>query len=155
MAFGNFDGIKKSIIKCILVSFIFGTTAGLIFASSSSFIVRICFHNKVGTSVVYLIATALPMIAVSASISGYFTAVRRVYKSVIANFLEYAVKIVVTIFLLKKYLPSGSVESICFALILGDVISEVSSFTFNIFVFTYDLNNKILRNSMVKKESFF
>ena len=154
VTFGSSRGIKNSIIKCILVSLSFGTIAGCLFAINAPFIVRMCFHNKVGTSVVYLIAVALPMIAVSSSISGYFTAVRRVYKSVIANFLEYLVKIVVTIFLLKKYLPSGSIESICFALILGDVISEVSSFTFNIFVFTYDLNTKILDNSINTKNSF-
>ena len=97
---------------------------------------------KYGSSIVYLIAVALPMISVSSAISGYFTAVRRVYKSVIANFLEYGIKIIVTIFLLKTYLPFGNIEGICFALILGDVISEVTSFTFNIFALFFDMNNK-------------
>ena len=105
MAINNNYGIKKSIIKCILVSLLFGTIASIIFCLNASFIAKICFHNKVGNSIVYLIAIALPMIAISASISGYFTAVRRVYKSVIANFLEYVAKITITIFLLHKYLP--------------------------------------------------
>ncbi len=125
MAIGNSDGIKKSIMKCILISLTFGFIACIIFCLNSSFIVKVCFHDKVSNTIVYLIAVALPMIAISASISGYFTAVRRVYKSVVANFLEYIAKIIITIFLLKKYLPSGSMESICFALILGDVLSEV------------------------------
>ena len=154
MAFGNSDGIKKSIIKCILVSLIFGSLAGIIFALNAPFIVRVCLHDKVGNSIIYLISVALPMIAVSASISGYFTAVRRVYKSILANFLEYVCKIIVTILLLKKYLPSGNIENICFALILGDVLSEVSSFAYNIFVFTYDLNHKILGTPVKQKDSF-
>ena len=99
MAFGNDYGIKKSIKKCIYVSLIFGTLAGLTFCICSNFIVKICFHNKVSKVIVYLIAVALPMISFSSSISGYFTAVRRVYKSVIANFLEYVAKIIITIFL--------------------------------------------------------
>ena len=86
------------------------------------------------------------MIAISSSISGYFTAVRRVYKSVLANFLEYVAKIIITVFLLKKYIPTGSIENICFALILGDVLSEVCSFTYNIFVFMFDLNHKVDNN---------
>lgn len=94
------------------------------------------------------------MISVSSTISGYFTAVRRVYKSVIANFLEYVFKIIVTIFLLKKYLPTGNIECICFALILGDVLSEVCSFTYNIFVFVYELNHKLGNNSTSKNNSF-
>ena len=109
---------------------------------------------RFGKNIVYLIAVALPMISVSSGISGYFTAVRRVYKSVIANFLEYVAKIIVTIFLLKKYLPTGSIECICFALILGDVLSEVCSFTYNIIVLVWDLNYKVGNNSIQKNNSF-
>lgn len=154
MALGNNYGIKKSIIKCILISLFFGTIASIIFCLNSSFIVKICFHDKVSESIVYLIAVALPMIAISASISGYFTAVRRVYKSVVANFLEYVAKIIITIFLLKKYLPGGSIENICFALILGDVLSEVCSFTYNIIIFVLDLNRHIEVNYKIKNNSF-
>ena len=154
MAINNNYGIKKSIIKCILVSLLFGTIASIIFCLNASFIAKICFHNKVGNSIVYLIAIALPMIAISASISGYFTAVRRVYKSVIANFLEYVAKITITIFLLHKYLPSGNIESICFALILGDVLSEVCSFTYNIITFIFDLNHHIEGNYKPQNNSF-
>lgn len=94
------------------------------------------------------------MIAISSCISGYFTAVRRVYKSVLANFLEYVAKIIITIFLLKKYIPTGNIENICFALILGDVLSEVCSFTYNIFVFIFDLNTKIDNTCTVKNNHF-
>ena len=121
---------------------------------NASFIAKICFHSKVGNSVVYLISIALPMIAISSCISGYFTAVRRVYKSVLANFLEYVAKIIITIFLLKKYIPTGNIENICFALILGDVLSEVCSFTYNIFVFIFDLNTKIDNTCTVKNNHF-
>ena len=154
LALGNNYGIKKSIIKCILISLFFGTIASIIFCLNGSFIVKICFHDKVSESIVYLIAVALPMIAISASISGYFTAVRRVYKSVVANFLEYVAKIIITIFLLNKYLPGGSIENICFALILGDVLSEVCSFTYNIIIFVFDLNRHIEVNYKIKNNSF-
>ncbi len=137
-----------------MISLIFGTIAGIIFSLNSSFITKVCFHNKVGPSIVYLISVALPMIAISASISGYFTAVRRIYKSVIANFLEYTIKIITTIFLLSKYISNGSIEGICFALILGDVLSEVASFSYNIIVLVLDLNKHIEKNYIKTNDSF-
>lgn len=154
MAIGNNHGIRKSIIKCILISIIFGSLASIIFCLNASLIAKVCFHNKVSEIIVYLIAIAFPMISVSASISGYFTAVRRVYKTVVASTLEYITKIIITIFLLKKYLPLGNIESICFALILGDVLSEVCSFTYNIIVFVLDLNHNIDNTCTAKSNSF-
>ena len=56
--------------------------------------------------------------------------------------------------LLKKYIPTGNIENICFALILGDVLSEVCSFTYNIFVFIFDLNTKIDNTCTVKNNHF-
>lgn len=93
------------------------------------------------------------MISISSCISGYFTAVRRVYKYIIANFLEYLAKIIVTIFLLRKYIPLGGIQNVCFALILGDVLSEICSFTFNIFVFIHDINTH-LKDNYKSKDSY-
>ena len=150
---GNESGVKKSVLKCILISLLFGAVSGLFFVLNKNFIIEKCLHNKVQNSIVYLIAVALPMISVSSCISGYFTAVRRVYKYIIANFLEYVAKIIITIFLLKKYIPIGGVQNICFALILGDVFSELCSFTFNIFVFINDINTH-LRDNLNNKDSY-
>ena len=155
MAFGNDAGTKKSIKKCILISLLLGTISGIIFCLCSNIIINRCLHNKVGRDIIYLIAVALPMISISSSISGYFTAVRRVYKSVIANFLEYVAKIIITFLLLKKYLPIGNVESICFALILGDVLSEVFSFTYNIFVFVLDINIHLEKSSKIRNSYLY
>ena len=153
IAFKNDVGIKKAVFKCILISLGFGIMSSVIFVCNRYFIVYKCLHNKVSNSIVYLIAAALPMISVSACISGYFTAVRRVYKYIIANFLEYMAKIIVTIILLKKYIQPGGVENICFALILGDVVSELCSFTFNIFVFTHDINKHVF--NIFKSNDFY
>lgn len=125
----------------------------MFFVFTKNFIIEKCLHNKVQSSIVYLIAAALPMISISSCISGYFTAVRRVYKYIIANFLEYVAKIILTIFLLKKYIPLGGVQNICFALILGDVLSELFSFTFNIFTFINDVNT-YLKSNFKNKDSY-
>ncbi len=139
LAFGNDYGIRKSATKCIKISIILSAIASFIFYKNSDFIVKYCFESKVSENIVYLICIALPLISVSSAISGYFVAVRRVYKTVFGQLLEQISKII-AIVVLFKYTNNGSLESICFALILGDVISEVISFTYLIIVYIFDIN---------------
>lgn len=73
----------------------------------------------------------------SSAISGYFIAIRRVYKSTIAQFFEQIIKIFITAFFLNLFLPNG-LEYACFSLILGDLISEIFSFTCNFILYKFD-----------------
>lgn len=155
LAFNNFQSAKKAMKKCIIISLILGIAASSFFCLFADFIVKYCFHSKVSNIIVYLIAIALPIISFSASVSGYFTAVRRVYKPVIANFLEQIAKIIVTVFLLKIYLPTGKLENICYALILGDVISELFSFTFNVIALKLDVKKHLNGKKQRAKENFW
>ena len=43
--------------------------------------------------------------------------------------------------MLKLYLPLGTLEGVCFALILGDVISEAISFTYMISIYLLDIKH--------------
>ena len=140
LAFGNDYGIKKSASKCIKISLFLSFVASLIFYKNADFIVKYCFESKVSTNIVYLICLALPLISISSAISGYFVAVRRVYKTVLGQFLEQISKIVAIIVLFKIYASNGTLENICYCLILGDVISEIISFTYLIVVYIFDIN---------------
>lgn len=139
-ALGNDYGVKKAANKCIKISIFLSLIASFIFYINSDFIVKYCFENKVSENIVYLICLALPLISVSSAISGYFVAVRRVYKNVFGQFLEQISKIIAIVILFKLYANSGLLEDICFALILGDVISEMLSFTYLIIVYIFDIN---------------
>ncbi len=59
-------------------------------------------------------------------INGYFSAVRKGFKTAISQIVELFIKILSTFFLLHFY-PNKNVETICVCLILADVISEVCS----------------------------
>ena len=65
-------------------------------------------------------------------------AVRRVYKSIIAQFFEQLIKILITALLLNLFLPFG-INYSCFSLILGDVISEFFSFICNYLLYKNDV----------------
>ena len=109
----------------------------LIFWHNADFIVEKCLHDKVSISVVRLVSLALPLIAMSSAISGYFAGVRRIYKNAIGQFIEHSSKVLITAFIINIYLPYG-LDFACFALILGDLTSELISFCYIYIVFLLD-----------------
>lgn len=154
MAFGNDYAIKMSSRKCITIAMFLSIFASSLFYFNSDFIVTRFFESKVSVNIVYLICIALPLISISAALDGYFMAVRRVYKSVIADFIEQISKVIAIIVLFSIYLPLDTLESICFALILGDVISELVSFIFLIFAYLFDIKYHFSSSRSNIKEAF-
>lgn len=134
----NNKGAKSVISKCIFYSLILGISAGIIIILFSNFIVSTCLHNRITNAPIYAIALGLPFISMSAAINGYFAAVRKVFKTASSQILEQFVKIFITSFLLSLFLPKG-LEYACLSLIIGDVISEIISFTY---IFILYLNDK-------------
>lgn len=119
----------KAIRTGIFFSLLLGIVAGgfIIFASpvlSHSFL-----QDKVSPVPFYFIAIGLPFIAMSSCMNGYFSSIRKSYKTAIAQVLELLVKIMMTIVFLSWSISKG-VEAICISLILADVISEIVSFLY-------------------------
>ena len=138
LEFGNEYGVKKTAKHCILLSLCISILAGFVFSINATFITETFLRNKVSANVIYLIAFALPLISVCASFTGYFTAVRRAYKNAIGQFVEQISKIIATVYLLNLYFPL-EIEHACFALILGDLISEIVAFLFNYVLYRFDI----------------
>ena len=137
LASNNELGAKKAAQRCVLFSLLFGLSASVIFFVSADFITIHCLHNKISKNVIYLICIALPFISMSSAVNGYFTAVRRVYKNALAKFFEEFVKILFTAILLKSLMPDD-INYACYALILADVISEITSFAQLYFLYIRD-----------------
>lgn len=137
LAVGNNHSVKAIMKKCLYITLVSSIFTSLLFWINSDFIVSKCLGGKVSKSVVYLFSLALPPIAMSSAISGYFAGVRRIYKNAIGQFIEHIAKVVITMFLISLILPKG-LEYACFALILGDLISEIISFLYIFIVFSFD-----------------
>ena len=144
LACNNMSSAKKAAQKSIILSFCTGLIASTIFFIFSDFIVQNCLHNKVSKSVIYPICVALPLIAMSSAIQGYFTALRKVYKNAISKFFEDIVKILFTMVLINSFMPSG-LEYACFSLVLGDVVSEIASFALIFLFYIYEKNKNEIR----------
>lgn len=139
LALGNIYGVKKVTKKCIFLSLLCGIITSILFYIFSDFIVSVCLHDKVKKIIIYFFCLALPLISMSAAIGGYFSAVRKVYKTVIGQFIEQSTKIVTSALLLSFFLPKN-INYACFALILGDLISEIVSFIYIYIVYLFDKN---------------
>lgn len=154
LALGNDYGVRKSSLKCIKISIFISAIASIIFYMNSEFIVKYCFENKLSTSIINLICLALPCISICSAISGYFVAVRRVYKTVAGQFLEQLSKFVVIAILLKFFCDFNSLEDICFALILGDLISEIIACTYLVILYIFDINYYFSNIKSTSSENF-
>ena len=123
---GNCLNGLKAVKSCLFFSLLLGLGSSLLILFFSPIISQNWLQSALSCVPLYFIAIGLPFIAVSSVINGYFSAVRKAYKSAIAQVFELLVKIFATILLLNFY-ANQTVESICICLILADVISEICS----------------------------
>lgn len=84
-----------------------------------------------------LFGISLPLISLSSTFGGYFTAVRRPYKSAAVQVTEQGLKIGFTMYLLTTLVPAG-IEGACSALVLGGVLAELSSFLMEFLLYLSD-----------------
>lgn len=123
---GNFFDGLKSVKSCLVFSLLLGLGSSFIILLYSNIICQNWLKSMVSCVPLYLVSIGLPFISISSVINGYFSAVRKGYKSAFSQIFELLIKIIVTILLLNFY-ASKNVESICVCLILADVISEICS----------------------------
>ena len=84
-----------------------------------------------------LLAFSLPPIALSAALSGYFVAVRRVHHNAATQLCEQGVRIFITVTALAAFLPRG-LEYACIAVVGGSSLAELFSFFLLFFQYLHD-----------------
>ena len=133
----NHAGVRNAMKKCVGYALFFGISSfTVLFFGAELISVRILQDERTYLSL-RVLSAALPFIALSAVLSGYFNAVRRVYKSASAGMAEQFVKISLTIWLLRALLPKG-MEYGALALVLGTAISEALSFFYLLVFYIFD-----------------
>lgn len=123
---GNFFDGLKAVKSCLIFSLLLGLGSSIIILLFSSVISQNWLKSMISSTPLYLIAVGLPFISISSVLNGYFSAVRKGYKSAFSQMFELLIKIFATIMLLNFH-SNKDVETICICLILGDIISEISS----------------------------
>ena len=148
---GNENASKKAIKECLFLSLFLGIISCILLLLLSNTITTKFFHNKVSNLSLKIIAFSLPFISMSAAINGYFSALRKVYKTASSQILEQILRIVIAVFFINYFLPSG-LEYACISLVLGTCLSECMSFLY-IFIL-YIIEKKKSKNNTKSTKSY-
>ena len=152
----NFVNGLKAVKSCLLFSLVLGLCCSLLVLIFDDLISTIWLKSVISSKPIFLISIGLPFISISSVLNGYFSAVRKAYKSAAVQGFELFIKIIVTVILLNFY-AYKSVEWVCICLILADVISEICSCFLLLVLYKKDINkyNKRTINSINFKRNIF
>jgi len=136
---GNFlDGLE-AVKSCLLFALLLGLGSSILVLFFSNIISKVWLKSMISSIPLYIISIGLPFISISSVINGYFSAVRKGYKSAISQVFELIIKIIVTVVLLISS-SNPNVESVCIYLILANVISEICSCILIIILYRKDIS---------------
>lgn len=134
---GETGAVGDAMSRCLSYALVFGCSAG---------IVQYCLAGPIGflwigdartVLPLKISAISMPCGAVCASMSGYFTANGRVWKSALIHLAEQFVAFFLSAVFIAG-VPAGNIERGCCAVTMGRVGADVISLIVKIFVYAYD-----------------
>ncbi len=129
--------LRASLRKCLLYAAFFGSVATLFLFFFAGYIGRVFLSDARTVLSLRALSFSLLPLALSSVLVGYFNAVRRSARNAVMQVFEMALRIGVTVLLLKVCLPRGLVYA-TFALVAGASVSEAFSFLFLFVQYLYD-----------------
>ena len=117
--------LRRSMALCVGWALGVSIIVAVVLYSAAPVIADRWLHDLRTEPSLRMLALGLPMVSVTAAMTGYFTAVRTVYKSALSQGFEQAVKIVCVIIFLNRMLPRG-LEFASLAIVYGMVIGQVA-----------------------------
>ncbi len=134
---GDGAGVKPAVRRCLIYALIFGTAAALFLFAGAKMIGLKWIGDARTVLSLRLLSLSLPAFAMSAVLSGYFTAVTRVIKSAIVQVLEQLIRIGVVVAALS--VATGyTVETACAIIVAGGVVGEAASFAMLYALYVFD-----------------
>ncbi len=124
--------------RAVTYSLLFGIGAMLLLLCSAEFIGLHWLKDARTVRSLRLFGITLPLIALSSTFNGYFTAVRRVYKNAVVQVSEQGLKIGFTMLLLARLADGHDIETTCCALVLGGALAETASFSVELLLYLTD-----------------
>ena len=150
MGKGCEEDIRRVMLRCILYSLCFGCSGMILLNIFAEPISVNLLADERCILPLRLLSLSLPFISLSSALSGYFTAVRRVYKSAGVQLGEQSITITVTVRLLALLMPKG-IAYACAALIGGSAISEAIAFVISFVLYRVDLHKNVKKGKGSEK----
>lgn len=133
----NTEGIRGMMRRCLGYGAFFGAAAGAVIYFLAEPIGFLWIGDARTVRALRLCALSMPCISMGSSLSGYFTACGRVWKSALVHFTEQLVCIAAVAFFLFR-VSAGDIEKSCTAVIKGRVTADVVSFLLMLLAYVTD-----------------
>lgn len=134
MALKQEGGVRRSLMAALAYAVFFGLLSGLLLFTFAPQISQRWISGTIAIRTLRIMAFTLPLLSISSVLSGYFTAVRRVYKNAAAQILEHAIKIPLIMAMLTLAIGKD-LESACLAIAWSGIIAEVITLLFQLILF--------------------
>ncbi len=119
--------VRCIVRKCVAYALFFSISSAVLLYILAPTIGKQLLGDERTVSSLKALAISLPPIALSSVYSGYFTAVRRVYKNAVVQILGQGIKIFSCVGLITV-LGATDVESACLSVVIGGTAAEIGSF---------------------------
>ena len=126
IASGTKQTVLKAFKKTLGICIFWGIILSIAFYYSAEFIAKSWINDVRTIPSLKILVFALPFMSITSCIKGYFIAYRRVSIPSSAQVLEQIVRFTLIFIIIDFFIPYG-IDACCTAIILGDVISEMSS----------------------------
>lgn len=123
--------IRKSVTLCITYAGICGCIIGFILLTFSDLIAFSWLNNPSTSLPLRILAPALPFVAMSSALGGYFTAIGQIPQYSFIQMLEQAFKIIFTVILINRFSVHGRINP-SVMIVTGMSVAEVFSFTLSL-----------------------
>ena len=120
------ESVRAAMGHCLSYAVLFGFAAGLILYLTAEPIGFLWLGDARTVAPLRLSSVSMPCAALCSAMSGYFTAVGRVWKSTLIHIAELLAGAAISIILLSRC-PAGNIEKSCFAITQGRVAADVFS----------------------------
>ncbi len=150
MGKGRYDAANDAMKKCAVYGIVVSLLASTLLYTLASPISFFLIDDERAVLSLRILAFALPFMAFSSSLRGYFFAIRQVIKSVSSQIFEQVVRIAVVSIGFLFVLPGG-LENACAAVALGSVGGEALAFLFTGSFYLMDIRKRSFRKKKYKE----
>lgn len=124
---------------CIFYALICGTVIAVILFGFSDIIGSEWISDTRSIPSLKVLSLSLPFVAVSASLGGYFTTIRKIVRYTFVQLCEQVFRIAVTVFSLRAAASKG-IEAACIAIVFGMTSAEIFSMCSSTLLYTLSCN---------------
>ncbi len=148
----NHKNCKKVLSKATLLCIFIAGVTTLVITIGANFIGKNILGDSRAIPALKILPLALPFMAFSSCLRGYFIARRKVLPNSIGQIFEQTVRIIIVFWFIKLFINKG-LSACCFGIILGDAIAEIFGFLWLYLSYIVDIS-KINENKNYNKPHF-